>query len=276
MLTENWKPAGTGGHASRGWAVVVRQPRIVAGLLETFRADAGWRDARSWERVRAGKSFPPPRASPAADDYPARFEPQAFAVGGVELVRAPDDAERRVVALLDDATESIRVEQMEAGGPNQPFVRAALRAARRGVDVRILLSSAWYVREDNRAVVQWLNRRADREDLPLSARLADPNGRFEKIHAKGVIVDGDQVLVGSLNWNNNSARHDREVALLLDGEGVAGYYARVFCADWQGGIWRLTVGVAFVAAVTALAAALVGRRISFEDERATGVGPGRR
>jgi hypothetical protein len=46
VLTENWKPAGTGGHGSRGCGVVVSQPRIVDGLAETFHADTEWRSAR--------------------------------------------------------------------------------------------------------------------------------------------------------------------------------------------------------------------------------------
>jgi len=53
VLTENWKPAGTGGNSSRGWGVVTDQPRIVDGLEATFRADAGWRRA-ALERLSAG------------------------------------------------------------------------------------------------------------------------------------------------------------------------------------------------------------------------------
>lgn len=48
----------------------------------------------------------------------------------------------------------------------------------------------------------WLNRHAEARNLSLEARVADPNGRFEKIHAKGVIVDRETVIVGSLNWNH--------------------------------------------------------------------------
>jgi cardiolipin synthase len=46
-----------------------------------------------------------------------------------------------------------------------------------------------------------LEEEAAADDRPLEVRLADPNGAFEKIHAKGLIVDDDQVVLGSLNWN---------------------------------------------------------------------------
>ncbi|SEN94145.1 Phosphatidylserine/phosphatidylglycerophosphate/cardiolipin synthase [Halorientalis persicus] len=269
VTTENWKPAGTGGHASRGWGVVVQADRIVSALAVTFRADANGLEADSWRRYRTGKRFEPADGPPANGTFPRRVDPRRFQPERVELLRAPDNAERRVRRLLRNADETIRIEQVSIGSRRQPFLRATLAAARRGVDVRILLSRAWYVEEENRALVEWLNERATREDLPLSARLADPNGRFEKIHAKGVIVDDDQVLVGSLNWNNNSARDNREVAILVEGEGVTGYFVGVFRADWQGGDWRLPAGVVLAVVLAALTAVLVARRFEFEDHRAT-------
>ncbi|WP_458204964.1 phospholipase D-like domain-containing protein [Haladaptatus sp. NG-SE-30] len=39
VLTENWKPAGTGGHASRGWGVVVTGNETATELTEVFEAD---------------------------------------------------------------------------------------------------------------------------------------------------------------------------------------------------------------------------------------------
>ncbi|WP_246987800.1 phospholipase D-like domain-containing protein [Halorientalis marina] len=274
VTTENWKPAGTGGHSSRGWGVVVGQQEVVAGLVETFRADAGWRGATDWRSFRRGRSFEPAAAAPANGTFPSRFEPRRVRAERVELLVAPDNAERRLVALLDEADDSIRIEQVSVGSRHQPFLRAALRAARRGVDVRILLSSAWYVEEENRRLVRWLNDRAAREDLPLEAELAEPNNRFEKVHAKGVVIDGEQVVIGSLNWNNNSARDNREVALVLHGEAVAGYYAAVFDADWEGGIRRLPAGLAAAVLLAALVTVAVARRIEFGGRK--GVGPERR
>jgi phosphatidylserine/phosphatidylglycerophosphate/cardiolipin synthase-like enzyme len=264
VLTENWKPAGTGGRSSRGWGVVVSQPRAVASLARTFRADAGGRDVRRWTAFRRGQSFEP--GTPANGTYPSQFEPQTVRASGVTVLHAPDNAESAVLALLANATESIRVVQVSIGSPRQPFLQAAIQAARRGVDVQILLSSAWYVREENRDLVARLNERAAREDLPLEASLAQPHNRFEKIHAKAVIVDDRRVLVGSLNWNNHSARANREVAVVLDGQAVAQYYGRVFRTDWQGENWHVTVGCLLAVVVVALLALLRARTIRFEPQ----------
>ncbi|PSP83201.1 phospholipase [Halobacteriales archaeon QS_1_68_17] len=265
VLTENWKPAGTGGRSSRGWGVVVTQRTAVERLAAVFRADSGWRDGVPWTAFRAGREFEPPGA--ASGTYPERFSPARVRVESVAVLVAPDNAERGLVSLLDGANESIEAIQVSLGGRRQPFVRAVLRAARRGVRVRVLLSDARYVSEDNAELVAWLAERARREDLPLTAKLASPNGRFEKVHAKGVIVDGERVVLGSLNWNNHSARANREVAVVLGGEAVAGYYRRVFRADWRGGLWELPVGFGGVVALAAAVAVLVGRRIGFETHR---------
>ncbi|WP_335999400.1 phospholipase D-like domain-containing protein [Halorientalis halophila] len=264
VTTENWKAAGTGGRSSRGWGAVVESDRIVSALAATFRADTRGLDAQPWRRFRSGEEFDPAETPPANGSFPKRVNPERFSPERVELLRAPDNAEGRLLTLLRNADDSIRIEQVSIGSRNQPFLRAAIDAARRGVEVKILLSGAWYAREENRELIDWLDELATREDVPLEARIADPNGRFKKIHAKGVIVDGEQVLLGSMNWNNHSARENREVALLLEGEGVGEYFGEVFRADWRGGDWRLPVSVLVAVVLGALGALVVARRFEFE------------
>jgi phosphatidylserine/phosphatidylglycerophosphate/cardiolipin synthase-like enzyme len=269
VLTENWKPAGTGGRASRGWGAVVSQRPVVRGLAATFHADANWTGVHPWTTFRQGRTFEPGGA--ANGTYDQRHGPERVAVDRVELLVTPDNAAGRVTDVIGGASGSVDVVQMRVDGPDQRFLRAAVDAARRGVEVRVLLSSAWYVREENRRLVEHLRERAETEDLPLRARLADPDGRFEKVHAKGVVVDGDQVLVGSLNWNDESARENREVLLLLEGEEVGGYYRRVFDADWRGGdatgspVDGLPVGSVAAVGGTVVLAVLVLRRVEFEE-----------
>ncbi|WP_224332141.1 phospholipase D-like domain-containing protein [Haloprofundus halobius] len=267
VLTENWKPGGTGGRDSRGWGVRVDDAATADELAAVFETDAGWRDAKRWAEFRRNATFVDPES--ADDSYAGEFGFRSVAAERVRLLTAPGNAEGAVVAELDGAEESIDVLQPTVGGPRQPFVQATTRAAERGVRVRILLSSAWYAEEENRAVADRLNEWADRNDAPLSVRLADPRGRYGKVHAKGVVVDDETALVGSLNWNNHSARENREVVVALDGADAAGYYAEVFAADWRASgdgerrpfpVW---FGVTVVAAV-ALAVVVGAREIEFE------------
>jgi phosphatidylserine/phosphatidylglycerophosphate/cardiolipin synthase-like enzyme len=262
VLTENWKPAGVGGNASRGWGVEVRNATLASALTDTFAADSEWRDTVPWESVRTSREFV--AAPPANGSYPPRFTPTKMHAARVELLVTPDNAEPQLVAHIDDATESLRVEQVTIGSRDHALLRAALRAADRGVEVRILLSGAWYVREENRELARWLNRRAGANGLSLEARVAEPRGRFEKIHAKGVVIDGDTVVLGSLNWNDHALRENREVVVVLHGTEVGSYYASVFDADWRGGAWRLSGGLITAVVLSALGAGAAGRKIRFE------------
>jgi len=274
VTTENWKPSGTGGHANRGWGTVVRSEETVDHLAAVFEADSGWRGATAWSEFRRGRSFEPADDAPANDSYPSNVASTNVNISQSSVIIAPDNAEASLLDLLGSADESIRVQQVAIGGRKHSLLQATLRAARRGVEVEILLSSAWYVEEDNRALVEWLNDRAETEDLPLEARMANPEGRYETIHAKGVVVDGEAAVVGSLNWNNHSARENREVAVLLRGEEVGGFYAEVFDADWEasaggpGAANRLPVGLLGAVAIGAVTAVLYARReVVFEKSR---------
>ncbi|MCO8256429.1 phospholipase D-like domain-containing protein [Haladaptatus sp. AB618] len=262
VMTENWKPAGVGGHSSRGWGAIVGG-EAVENLEAIFDADTSWYDTTPWQSFREGRSFNPTTA--ANESYPTKFPAKRVPIDAVSVLAAPDDAESGVLSLLRSANDSIDVQQMTIGSIHQPFIRATLAAARRGVTVRVLLSNAWYVHDDNQRVVRWLNERADAEGLPLEAELASPHG-YEKIHAKGVIVDRRHVVVGSLNWNNHSARENREVAVVLHGSAAGRYYSRAFEADWGAKKNRFPVGLAaFVAIAIAGAVWIAKREIRFES-----------
>ncbi|WP_439026077.1 phospholipase D-like domain-containing protein [Haloarchaeobius sp. DT45] len=230
VLTENWKPSGSGGRANRGWGVELRGASADS-LARVFEADWSAHDTIPWHAVRDGVTTVP--AAPATGDYPSRIDAETVSVDRVRVLVAPDNAERRLTALVRGANHSVRVEQMAVESVETPLVRAAIAAARNGTRVRILLSSAWYAEEENARVAAELDRLAAREDLDLDAKLVAPDGRFEKVHAKGVVVDRRHVVVGSVNWNRHSLRENREVAVVLTGDEVGRYYAAAFDADWS-------------------------------------------
>jgi phosphatidylserine/phosphatidylglycerophosphate/cardiolipin synthase-like enzyme len=268
VTTENWKASGIGGASSRGWGIVTDQQPIVTGLTETFQADAGWVDSIPWQEFEA---------SPAAEDdrpdseYPSRFDTQTHTVEETRLLVAPDNVESTLVETIRNAEESIEIKQMQIGDVDFRLLREVIRATQRGVDTRILLSGAWYAKEENRAIQQYLEEQAQTGELPLEVKIANPGGAFEKIHAKGMIVDGETTVLGSLNWNNNSMRHNREVAVLVESEGVASYFGSVFEHDWttDGGPnedsdSEIPVGYLLGCVLAAVVAILGARRLEFE------------
>lgn len=260
VLTENFKPAGTGGMSSRGWGVGLADPGAADSLADLHVADRTSRAATPWSTFREGREFA--ASDPALGDYPTRHEPAQVTVSAAEVLVAPDNAADAVVARIDAAEERVLVQQVTVDSRDNRLLRAALRAAERGVTVRVHLSSGWYAESDNDALAAWLNRRAESEGWDLEARVDQPHG-YEKIHTKGVIVD-DAVLVGSLNWGRTPQTENREVVLALAGGEAADYYATVFDDDWSGPDARsVPTALVGLAAVTVAAAALVARRVEF-------------
>jgi phosphatidylserine/phosphatidylglycerophosphate/cardiolipin synthase-like enzyme len=264
VTTENWKASGIGGGSSRGWGVITAQDRVVEGLVETFRGDSDWVDTTPWAEYE--------EVTPVEDDdttegsYPKNFEAETLSVDTTRLLLAPDNAEKAVRETIGGAEERIDIKQMQIGSRGFPLLRAVLDAAERGVEVRILLSGAWYVEEENRQLKRWLDEQAEAGGLPLSVRIAKPDGRFEKIHAKGLIVDGEHTFVGSLNWNNNSLRNNREVGLLLESQAVGAYFETVFESDWsRTDETEIPLGYIAACLIGALIAVVAGHRIEFED-----------
>lgn len=268
VLTENWKPAGTGGNGSRGWGIGLAGGRPVQAVAATFRADWRGRATVPWQRYRRGRRFEPAEGPPASATFPASAEPLRTNATATVLV-APDNAEAHVVARLRNASESVAVLAPSLERRSAVY-RALVGAARRGVEVRVLLAGAWYTRAENAQVVEALRTRAEREGLSLDAKVVDPRGRFAKIHAKGIVVD-DSAIVGSMNFNRHSARRNREVVVAVEAPAVADYYRQVFDADWGGGGRRFPVGMAAVLAAGLAVALLAAARIRFgADGRAGG------
>ena len=262
VTTENWKPAGVGGAASRGWGVVLSSDAIVEGLTETFDRDTGWHDAIAWDEhdptiTESGR---------ARGAYPTAFEAQSVSVDRAELVVAPDNAADRLHELIAGAEETLWVKQVSVSGREMPLLQALIDAADRGVDVRLLLSSAWYVEEENSRLARWLEEQADRHELPLEVRLAEPEGAFDRLHAKGIIAD-DSVVVGSINWTNNSVQNNRETAVILHGEEPTSYFRSVYAADWTGeDDSPMPIGLLAVVVIAAVLAIAFARTVRFRQE----------
>ena len=52
-------------------------------------------------------------------------------------------------------------------------------------------------------------------------------------HTKGIIVDGETVVVGSHNWTNQGTLVNRDASLIFDDEQIARYFEDVFWFDWK-------------------------------------------
>ncbi|QFU83479.1 phospholipase D-like domain-containing protein [Natronorubrum aibiense] len=267
VTSENWKPSGIGGTSSRGWGVRLEDERLAADLAAVFRADHGGWDTVAGSSHLETTAFVDDESDGADTRIRSReHEPTTVPVDTAELLVAPDNADRRLTTLLDAADDEILVKQASIDD-DTAVLEATIDAARRGVDVKILLDSTWYNEAENDALTKALRQLAADESLPLEAKLVDETDRFKKIHAKGVVIDRE-VVVGSANWNDNAFENNREVLVAVHGTEIAAYYAAVFDDDWAGnhGRWTLPLGIGVTVVAALAVAALVGHRyVRFGD-----------
>ncbi|HDQ08719.1 MAG TPA: phospholipase [Methanoculleus sp.] len=237
VTTENFGASGfpePGTAGNRGWGVVITHPGVAEYFTMVFEEDAAGGDIIRY----TGSAEEPeePRGTPRT----AAFSPQTFAGATVTPVLAPDTADL-IPAMIEEARVSVDIQQAYisdwAGGQENPYLAAAVRAAERGVRVRVILDSYWFNIEgehDNDEMVASINARAAQDGLPMGARLArTAESDIVKVHTKGVIVDGETVLVSSVNWNEHSPSFNREAGVIIRHPGAGAYFTAVFEADWE-------------------------------------------
>lgn len=251
VTTENFKESGTGGRASRGWGVILESSRLADAATSVFMADSTWEDAIPWSTYRDETDrF---TADESLGTFEQRHPPRTLDDVNATLLVAPEAAESSLTDVVASARETIHIKQVRISDIEFPLMATALERARDGVQVRILLSDRWYVRDENREFADTVSTLASTENLDIEVKLVDDTDRFDRIHAKGLIVDEETVVVGSINWNNNSLRKNREMAVIIHDEGAASYFLGVFEGDWQtaaNDLWRLPIGLLLVATAT--------------------------
>lgn len=275
--TENYGRTGVpvfNSYGNRGWMVHVEEPRFVKQLREVWDADFKGGNASDVIAIDAAPDdaygLPYRKEGFVPDEelhrgqYPDPVKPLTVTDAmDLELVLSPDTSlneHSAILGMIGRAKKTLYVEQNSirrrwgkkadssdpdseerddaANAPNLAL-QAVIKAARRGVQVRVLLDSTWYNVQgdedrDNDDTVAWLNELARSEGLDVSAKVINlDTTHLEKIHAKGVIVDDREVFVGSINWTENSFKGNREVGVVIGHPKVAGYYAGLFRRDWS-------------------------------------------
>lgn len=265
ILSENWKNSGVpvdNTWGNRGWGVVLRNAELAQSYAEVFFSD--WNPQRldtcAFNASDEKYGDPPDDFmmswAVADGDYRPRFESRT--INGefkVSPVLAPDntlDEYGSILEMINSATKSVYIEQLNCyidwDTKNRDiqnlYLSAAIDAARRGCEVRILLDSAFVWEDnpglDNSDTVEYINFIAQQENLTdnLEAKLIYLDGsagknELEKIHNKGIIVDGEITLIASINWATGSTIYNREVGVIIENTRVAEFYTEIFNYDWD-------------------------------------------
>lgn len=237
--SENFSENGYSGNGTgnRGWGVLLEHPGLASWFEELFRAD--FNPGRSDISVRSVPTHgAPEELSPDPKDAERTLPYRA----DLEVLVSPDNAvtPAGLLRVLDGATSTLDVAifyvRWDWRGGENPLVQGLLRAANRGVRVRLLLDGSghnvWDA-ADNDESVRALNALARAANWPLEARLFPPGSGFVKLHNKGLLADGTTTLLSSINWNYHGAYENREAGVLLHSRTLTQFYAEAFEADWE-------------------------------------------
>ena len=244
VMTENWKITGVpvnNSFGNRGWGIVLRNEEVANYFTEVFLEDF-YRSKEFAPEIEDLETNVITRAIPQGSYIPV-FESRTITDNFTVIpVLAPDTAlsNKTILGAINSAQENIFVQQFSTGRfwgeePNT-FITALIEAARRGCEVKVLLDSQEYNLDawnDNDEAVAWMEQVAREENLNLEAKLADLDSLgITKVHSKGLIVDGEIVIITSLNWNANSV-HNREAGVIVENEDIASFFEDVFFHDWN-------------------------------------------
>ena len=187
ITTMNFTPSSF--KRNREYGVIFSQPALVQEMQTVFEAD--WR-----------------REAPELPDPPY-------------LVWSPVNARETILSLINSAMERLDLEQADSA--DDEVVAALVRAARRGVRVRLIRPSPTARETDEAAHVQEL--------VAAGAQVAYLDS--PRVHAKVIIADRRRALIGSMNLTMTSLDFNRELGVLLTDPGIIAQMLEVVEQDWQ-------------------------------------------
>ncbi len=220
VATENFVGAAlSADDPNTGYALLGNSTPLSKDLTEVF----DWDFALGADRTAPGRL--------AAGDLP--IAAHAFTEGGprAAVLASPEAGESSWVEVIDNA--SLRLDfallsaDMATAGPTGSIGRALLRACAKGAAIHGLLAGAFASTDtnENLAVARALVAAAavlpcaGRFDLRIDAR---PSASTSVLHAKVLVADGLQAILGSHNWVRAAFASNREVSLWVESKDAAG------------------------------------------------------
>lgn len=244
---------------NREWmAVFEENPDVVKLVREIWDADfaSGYVGVRHYDEKR-DRPLQPDTYDPGPCFAYTPVKPQTVTVSGkatVTRILSPDntlDRDNGFLGIIRGAKQELLIsanyiykwwgpaaEEANFTKYPQPYLTEIVAAARRGVDVQVLLdrrNTTLASKRDNNYVAAYLNDLAKKENLKLQARLLNHDGAGigRGLHNKSLIVDG-AVVISSINGSENSFRYARELALKIDEmPAITNYFRELYQHDWN-------------------------------------------
>jgi phosphatidylserine/phosphatidylglycerophosphate/cardiolipin synthase-like enzyme len=159
-----------------------------------------------------------PRALPTPDQLPVT----------VQALLTPDNYIGHIQQLIDNAKKSLYLQLQYIHPSNREgderfatLIKAvSAKTKQPDFDARIIIGQ-----NDARKWIAEMRNNWGFDDTKIRVQY--------RVHNKGIIVDGENVVVGSHNWSGDGTLRNRDASLIIYNSQIAQYYQSLFLGDWE-------------------------------------------
>ena len=234
----NWKPSSLpydGDRGNRDWGILVDSVELAMNVRANMAFDENSMYVQPVSSTSPTNSYVIPDAQvidqTTADAFTGTFSGQ--------LLTCPDDCVEGLTEMIQSAESEILLSlqyldlDWKWGWGENPLISALQQAASDGVSIRLIINGA-YLDEDIQDVVDRINNDWNiTNGWDASAIIMSEDDDVMKLHNKGAIVDGESVLISSINWGDSAMVRNREMGLIITSTEVAAPFVASWYADWN-------------------------------------------
>ena len=234
----NWKPSSLpydGDRGNRDWGILVDSVELATNVRANMAFDESSMYVQPVSSTSPTNSYVVPDAQvidqSTADAFTGTFSGQ--------LLTCPDDCVEGLTEMIQSAESEILLSlqyldlDWKWGWGENPLISALQQAASDGVSIRLIINGA-YLDEDIQDVVDRINNDWNiTNGWDASAIIMSEDDDVMKLHNKGAIVDGESVLISSINWGDSAMVRNREMGLIITSTEVAAPFVASWYADWN-------------------------------------------
>ena len=229
----NTADAQTARHYDRDWHVIIEEPTLANTFEQYILNDKAIAAEHNRPPETAGAPLPPPPLpSSETHRFTQFFDPLTITdTMKIIPVLTPDPGVYAGAAkdLIASATQTLYMQYQYIEPPKATATNAAgfldlisavIDRQKAGVDVKIIMSEF--------------------ETLPyleqlqgLGLDVVNSAKTQKNVHNKGIIVDGQVVLISSQNWSTDGTLYNRDAGVIIHNAHAAEYFQTIFLHDWQ-------------------------------------------
>ena len=237
MSSGNWKSSSVPAPGVRGnveWSIIIDNLELAHMVDQQFNLDIHWSEMMSLSDY---------------DQYNF-YAPNTIGGGGVqaaiqtsvsgELLTCPENCVTKITDFIRSANSEVLLSQQTLDvdwaygwGDENPIITALHDMAMNGVGVHLIINGA-YLDDDDQEVVDLFNEVWNgSQGLDASAIVMSEDDDVSKLHNKGIIVDGESVLVSSINMGSSAMNRNREMGVIIHSAAITQYYLDAWHVDWN-------------------------------------------